>query len=125
MRVAKNYRILVVNDELEILKVIEEFLSRQGFSVWIALGSEKALEVLTSGSNIDLIIVDLKMPKMGGIKLIEEIRRLRKDIPIIVLTGSIYIEKYREELNRLNCKEVLLKPIDLNLLLEKIRKRLS
>ncbi len=121
----KNHRILVVNDELEILKVIEEFLTKQGFSVLTALGSEKALEVLSPASNIDLIIVDLKMPKMGGVQLIEEIRRLRKDIPIIVLTGSIYIEKYRKELDRLNCKDLLLKPIDLNLLLERVKKRLS
>jgi len=123
--VVKNHRILVVNDELEILKVIEEFLTKQGFSVLTALGSEKALEVLSPASNIDLIIVDLKMPKMGGVQLIEEIRRLRKDIPIIVLTGSIYIEKYRKELDRLNCKDLLLKPIDLNLLLERVKKRLS
>ena len=121
---AKNYRILVINDELEVLRVIEEFLSKQGFSILIVSGSEKAQEVLGSEEKIDLIVLDLKMPKMSGVKLLEKIRESKPNIPVIILTGSLYVERYKEDLERLNCKDILFKPLDLNLLLEKIKEKL-
>lgn len=125
VKVEKRHKILVVNDEEEILKVIEEFLTKQGFSVITALGPEKALDILALNPQIDLIVADLRMPRISGVNLIERIRQFKQDIPVIVLTGSIYIERYREALERLNCKDILTKPVDLNILLKKIREKLN
>jgi DNA-binding NtrC family response regulator len=121
------HKILVVNDELGIVKVLAEFLGRQGFEVVTALGGKKALEILSSDAKIELMILDIKMPKLKGTDILKEISRRDKKIPAIILTGSIDIEKYIDDLRELGYtrSDVLLKPVDLYLLLDLVKKKLN
>ena len=80
-------KILIVDDESRIRKLIKDFLTRQGYIVCEAADGEEALDIFCSTNDIDLIITDVMMPKLDGFSLCEEIRKLSK-IPIMMLTAK-------------------------------------
>ena len=86
--------ILVVDDELLIRKVIREYLESENYKVLEAENGLDALSVLSS-NKVNLIILDIMMPKMDGFACLEEIRKT-KDIPVIMLSAM------KEETDKLN-----------------------
>lgn len=82
-----NNKILVVNDESRIRKIIRDFLVREGYVVCEAEDGEAALDIFCSNNDIDLIIMDVMMPKMDGWQLCKEVRKLSK-VPILMLTAK-------------------------------------
>jgi two-component system KDP operon response regulator KdpE len=78
-------RILVVDDEPAIRKVVRDALEREGHEVITAIDGEEALGRFDEGG-IDLIVTDLAMPRLGGLELVQEIRRSGGSVPILVLT---------------------------------------
>ena len=121
------HKILVVDDEPAIIKILKTFLSKKGFDVVDALGGEKALEVLDSNIDFDMLIIDMKMPKVKGIDVLRRMKDLNKQQPVIILSGSIDIMKHGNELESLGYghSEYLIKPIDLEVLLGKIKQALG
>lgn len=121
------HKILVVDDEPEIVKILKMFLTKMGFEVIAALGGEEAAELLRSDINVDLMVLDMKMPRVNGIAVLKEMKSLNKQWPVIVLSGSIDMKKHAEELKRLGIDQIeyFIKPLDLYLLLEAIKKRLN
>jgi len=79
--------ILVVDDELNMRKVLEILFKREGCRVTTSSNGIEALEIIKSGRKFDLILSDLKMPEMDGIELLEQIRGNNIDIPVILLTA--------------------------------------
>ncbi|MFH1664997.1 MAG: response regulator [Candidatus Omnitrophota bacterium] len=120
----RNTTILVVEDEPRIVEIIERYLSLQGFGVKTAYNGKDALEILAQGAQVDLTVVDEKMPGMSGLSLIREIKKIRKDMPIIRLTGSISIAQLKR-LSRKPDNSVLIKPIRLSELLSLVNKFLG
>lgn len=82
-----NNKILVVDDESKIRKIIRDFLVREGYVVCEAEDGEAALDIFCSNNDIDLIIMDVMMPKMDGWQLCKEVRKLSK-VPILMLTAK-------------------------------------
>ena len=82
-----NNKILVVDDESRIRKIIRDFLVREGYVVCEAEDGEVALDIFCSNNDIDLIIMDVMMPKMDGWQLCKEVRKLSK-VPILMLTAK-------------------------------------
>ena len=82
-----NNKILVVDDESRIRKIIRDFLVREGYVVCEAEDGEAALDSFCSNNDIDLIIMDVMMPKMDGWQLCKEVRKLSK-VPILMLTAK-------------------------------------
>jgi DNA-binding response OmpR family regulator len=81
------YKILVADDDKEILNAIDIYLTNEQMKVYKASDGVEALKVLAEVPDIHLIIMDLMMPKMDGIQAILKIRQ-EKDIPIIVLSAK-------------------------------------
>lgn len=81
--------ILVVEDDLHISKLVRYNLEKSGFKCSLSISGEDALEVLDR-EPVDLIILDLMLPKMDGLSVCREIRQDKrlKDIPIIILTAK-------------------------------------
>lgn len=82
-----NNKILVVDDESRIRKIIRDFLVREGYVVCEAEDGEAALDIFCSNNDIDLIIMDVMMPKMDGWQLCKKVRKLSK-VPILMLTAK-------------------------------------
>ncbi|HEY7575061.1 MAG TPA: response regulator, partial [Thermoanaerobaculia bacterium] len=77
-------RVLVADDEPAIRKVARDAFEREGHEVVAAIDGQEALERFEEGG-VDLIVTDLAMPRLGGLELVQEIRR-RDPVPILVLT---------------------------------------
>ncbi|QLK87592.1 envelope stress response regulator transcription factor CpxR [Arsenophonus endosymbiont of Aphis craccivora] len=78
------HKILLVDDDRELTSLLKELLEMEGFSVIIAYDGEQALTLLDS--TIDLLLLDIMMPKKNGIDTLKEIRR-QYQIPVIMLTA--------------------------------------
>ncbi|MFH1655997.1 MAG: response regulator [Candidatus Omnitrophota bacterium] len=120
-------KILVVDDEQRIADILEKYLSMNGFEVIKTIGGEKALETLNSDAKIDLMLLDMKMPEVNGMDIIRKAKELGKDFSIVFLTGSIDVQIYLDELKAsgLSEEDVLYKPVDLPVLLERVKKKLG
>ncbi len=79
-------KILIVDDELSVQKVLSKYLSGKNYAIETADNGKIALEKLESQS-FDLVLTDLRMPQMGGRKLLQIMSENFPDIPKIVLTG--------------------------------------
>lgn len=80
-------KILVVDDESRMRKLVRDFLVKSGYQVMEAENGEEALDVFFSESDIALVILDVMMPKMDGWQVCREIRETSK-VPIIMLTAK-------------------------------------
>ncbi len=80
--------ILVVDDETRMRKLIKDFLMAKGYQILEAEDGEKALEIYEQNqSKIELILLDVMMPKLDGWSVLRQIRQTNKTIPIIMLTA--------------------------------------
>jgi len=84
--------ILVVDDEINYLTVMEALLGEEGYEVLTSPGGKEALKV-AAGADLDLVLTDMRMPKMNGIELLEELKRLYPDLPVIMMTAYGTVEK--------------------------------
>jgi len=113
--------ILFIDDELPILDIYNEMLTCFGYSVTVENSCEKAFKIfLQNPCKFDLVITDQTMPVMTGMGIAEKIKKVRKDIPIILFTG---LNEPIELINK-NGKivdQVILKPVQMNFFLKIIR----
>ncbi len=80
-------KILVVDDESRMRKLVRDFLTRNRYEVIEAENGEEAIDLFLQDKNIDLILLDVMMPKLDGWQVCREIRQLSK-VPIIMLTAK-------------------------------------
>ncbi len=114
-------KILIVEDELDIAKVIVKRLTQAGFKVAVATDAYQGVE-LTHKEKPDLIILDLMLPAGGGISTLRHIREsaLTACTPVIILTG-MKDELFKEEVLKEGVDAYLEKPYDADKLIEVIK----
>jgi two-component system response regulator HydG len=115
--------ILVVDDEASARSGLERLLVSEKYKVSTADSGEAAL-ALVEASPPDLLVTDLRMPKMDGIALLEELRRRGNDIPVIVATAFGDIQNAVSAM-RAGADDYLTKPIEFDALLVAVEKALS
>ncbi|MCS6905457.1 MAG: sigma-54 dependent transcriptional regulator [Bacteroidia bacterium] len=115
--------ILIVDDEKSIRNTLREILEFEGYQVELAVDGLDALEKLKA-SNFDIVLCDVKMPKMDGIELLEQAKNLRLDAQFIMISGHLTIET-AVEATRKGAFDFIEKPPDLNRLLITVRNALD
>jgi DNA-binding response OmpR family regulator len=113
-------KILLVDDEPDIVEVIQDRLEAYGFTVVTAGTGLEALKKL-SVEKFDGVFLDVKMPEMGGIETLEEIRKRNKQIPIIIITSSSTQEAAIAAIAK-GASKYILKPFEWEELKAKIQK---
>lgn len=113
-------KVLVVDDEEDIREVIQDRLEAYGFTVITAGTGLEALKKL-SMEKVDGIFLDVKMPELGGIETLEEIRKRDRKTPIIIITSSSTREAAIEAIAK-GADEYVLKPFEWEELKGKIEK---
>jgi CheY-like chemotaxis protein len=103
-------KILVVDDNSDVLRYMSRILSDTGVTVILAKSGEEAVRAVHDYGDIDLILLDLQMAEMNGIEAAQEIRKLRGDIPIIAQTAYIF-EQEQDKILEAGCDACLIKPI--------------
>lgn len=114
----EKYKILVVDDESRMRKIVRDFLEKQGYKVLEAGDGMEAMEIFYSEKDIALIILDVMMPKMDGWETCRAIRRDSK-VPIIMLTAR---GSERDELQgfELGVDEYISKPFSPKILVARV-----
>ena len=115
--------ILVVDDEKNYLLVLSEVLQDEGYEVLTAQGGHEALDIQKS-SDLDLILTDMKMPGMDGIELLENIKALDPDLPVIMMTAHGTVDKAVEAMQK-GAYSYILKPFDNERLTIYVKKAVS
>ena len=115
--------ILIVDDEKNYLTILSALLEDEGFEVLTAPGGSEALEIHKS-SDLDLILTDMKMPKMDGIELLENIKENDPDLPVIMMTAHGTVDKAVEAIQK-GAFTYVLKPFDNDRLIIYVKKATS
>ena len=104
-------RILIVDDEPSMVRMVSQMLKRLGYEVVALLNPKEALELfMAEPTRFDLVITDMAMPQMAGDRLAQELMKARPDIPIILCTG--HSERINEDrAKELGIKAFLKKPL--------------
>jgi two-component system cell cycle sensor histidine kinase/response regulator CckA len=117
-------RILFVDDELTLTEIVKKMLERLGYEVVAKSSSVEALAVFQAQpESFDLIIADQTMPHITGVALAHEISRIRPDLPIILCTGMVDVQKLDKKAAGIT--EILTKPVTIAKLAQVVRQTLD
>ena len=113
-----NYKILIVDDEERMRKLLRDFLVKSNYRVVEAADGEAALTAFYNDNSIDMIILDVMMPKMDGWEVLEAIRKFSR-VPVIMLTARA---EERDELKgfSLGVDEYITKPFSPRILVARV-----
>ncbi len=103
-------QILVVDDEPNLRRVLSAQLERDGYDVHTAEDGEQALGILKE-HHIDLVITDLRMPKLDGMELLRRVQKLDADLPVVMITAHGTVDNAVEAL-KTGAFDYLTKPFD-------------
>jgi len=118
-------RVLVVDDEKPLLEMLEELLIRFGYDPVLAESGERAIEILSSAKEkIDLVILDLSMPGMGGYRCLQEMIRIDPGLKVLIASGYSANRRVRDLL-RSRAAGFIAKPYHYHDMLKKIREFLD
>ncbi|MDA9101042.1 response regulator [Omnitrophica bacterium] len=110
--------ILIVDDEPNVVWFISKVCQPRGFATLTAASGLDALKMVQEcGKKIDLVLLDLRMPGMGGLEVLESIRRHHPELPVIILTA---LHDKKAECEKLGIEAFMKKPYSLEDLYEKI-----
>ena len=110
-RAAEERHVLVADDEAHIGRIIKIKMEQGPFRVTLAFDGQEALDVLEQAERIDLIVLDLMMPRLSGLDVLDRIRASEKwkDIPCVILTAAGQ-EEYEHDARASGATEFLTKP---------------
>ncbi len=114
-------RILIIEDEQKLAKLLKTMLKKQGFTVdHLADGQRAQNRIQVNYSEYDLIMLDLNLPNKSGLDICKEIRKSNISTPVLVLTGNSSLESKVELLNA-GADDYLVKPFEFEELFSRVR----
>lgn len=108
---SRNINILIVDDDRDICEYMELLLSQSGYSVDTCSKPEDAIYQLREG-DYHVVVLDIMMPNLNGMELLEEIRRFDNDIDVIIFTGNPTVQTAVQSL-KLKVSDYIQKPFDI------------
>ncbi len=120
-------RVLIVDDEPDVRKVVKMTLTKAGYDVIEAEDGEKAIAAIKEGENpllLDVIISDIRMPKVNGVEAINYFQQQWPSVPLIVLTGFPDMEMATGFIKK-GVMDYLVKPVDKDKLIAAVAKAMS
>jgi DNA-binding NtrC family response regulator len=121
-------RVLVIDDENSVRKIICDNLKLSGFQVDAAASGDAGLEMIDAAHPPGVVITDMIMPGKSGLEVVSEIRRLHPSVKIIAISGGGRVKETDDMLERagkLGADMTLAKPLDLDALEEAVLKLLG
>ncbi len=116
--------VLLVDDEVAFVETMTKRLTKRELNIISAFSGQEAIEKLQKNQAVEVVILDVKMPGMHGIETLREIKRLYPLIEVIMLTGHATVESAIEGMKH-GAFDYLMKPCDMDLLIEKVKEAAS
>jgi len=113
-------KLLLVDDEEAFASAMEKRLTHRNMKVSVALSGEEALSALDQDPDIDVVLLDIKMPGMDGIAALREMKRNHPLVEVIMLTGHATVESAIDGI-KLGAFDYLMKPCDIETLVNKVQ----
>ena len=110
---------MLVDDEVPFVETMTKRLEKRELNVITALSGKEALETLNTNRNVDVVILDVKMPGMDGIETLKEIKKAFPLIEVVMLTGHATVESAIEGMKQ-GAYDYLMKPCDIDQLMSKV-----
>lgn len=107
----KKIKILVVDDDHQMVKTICDILQYKGFETEQAYCGEEAVEIAKEGG-LDCVLMDLKMPGIDGVETLKILKEMNRDLPVMLMSAYATVEQ-TEEAKQKGAHAVLAKPIDI------------
>jgi DNA-binding NtrC family response regulator len=111
--------VLLVDDEIPFVETITKRLTKRNLDIVAAYSGDEALEKLKTQQNVEVVILDVKMPGKDGIETLTEIKRRYPLKEVIMLTGHATVETAIEGMKQ-GAYDYLMKPCDIDLLVTKV-----
>jgi DNA-binding NtrC family response regulator len=111
--------VLLVDDEVSFVETFSERLAMRNLEVTNAFSGEEALQVLETDHNIEVIILDVKMPGMDGIETLVEIKKKLPLVEVIMLSGHADVESAIDGMKQ-GAFDYLMKPCDIDQIIAKV-----
>jgi PAS domain S-box-containing protein len=123
---SKETKLLIVDDEATVLKTLTLKLKARGYDVVAVSSGTDALAVLAENNDIDLILLDIRMPDMSGTQVLQLVRNMYSalELPVLMLTGSDEAEAMVSALQA-GANDYLVKPTDIDILAARIDTQVS
>jgi len=117
-----NKKILIVDDDMRNVFALSKILSEKGMRLYKAEDGKKALDILASEPDMDLVIMDIMMPVMDGYETMRQIRKIEQfdKLPIVAVTAKAMKKDY-EDCIAAGASDYLPKPVDIHRLLSIMR----
>ena len=112
-KICRKVTILCVEDDFELRNQLVVLLSNFFNDIFVAIDGEEALDLYKEQGGFGIVLTDLNMPKMDGIELIKEIKKIDENQKVVVLTAHNE-GSYLDELDRLKITSFMEKPVKLN-----------
>jgi len=116
----KQLNVLIVDDELNVRQLLSKVLSKEGYQIYTASDGVAALELFQT-TNIDIIISDIKMPRMTGIELLHKIKAIEPEVGFILITAFATTETAIDALKS-GAQDYVTKPFDFSEILMAVKK---
>ena len=113
--------IMLVDDEVSLVETLSKRLGKRGIKTISAFSGEECLEKLKTNQNLDVIVLDVKMPGMDGIETLQEIKKSSPLTEVIMLTGHATVDSGINGM-KLGAYDYLMKPCDIEELVSKVEK---
>ncbi len=112
--------VMLVDDEIPFVETMTKRLTRRNLTILSAYSGQEALEKLKEHRDVDVVILDVKMPGMDGIETLREIKREHPLVEVIMLTGHATVETAIEGM-KLGAFDYLMKPCEVEQLVSKVQ----
>ena len=116
--------VLVVEDDEMSLIFLDEILKPTEINILHAANGQIAIEMIKNHPEIDIVLMDIKLPEMDGFEATKEIRKLREDLPVIAQTAYAMADDKRKSIE-VGCSDYITKPVNRQLLLKTVDKFLT
>jgi DNA-binding NtrC family response regulator len=111
--------VLLVDDEIEFIETFSERLVLRNLAISKAFSGEEALQVLEENTNVEVVILDVKMPGMDGIETLAEIKKKFPLMEVIMLSGHADVESAIDGMKQ-GAFDYLMKPCDIDQMIAKV-----
>jgi len=95
-------RVLIVDDEKQVLDLFTKLLEKEKYAVKTAVSGEEALEMINK-EDFDIVLLDIKMPGMGGIEALKRMKQAKQNLIVILITALGYDESLIKQCMELGC----------------------
>ena len=120
IRPKRNSKILFIDDENVVIKILQRILEKDGHLVSQAGSGNEGVQVIKNNGNFDVIFVDLILPDCSGINLAKRIKDLEPQAKIILLTG--WVDRFdKSNMRAHSISDILFKPFEVNRVLKVVR----